>query len=100
MTSAPTMRQRFDQAEPDVVWQKIILEESADLFRIFQAPLPPLSITSAEGNSSSYMQLDLDVSPFDNSGTKKEGVSRTYKGFDGYSPFIAYLGQEGYGDIT
>ncbi|GKU80066.1 hypothetical protein L3i20_v244630 [Paenibacillus sp. L3-i20] len=42
------------------------------------------------------MPLDLDVSPFDNSGTKKEGVSRTYKGFDGYSPFFAYLGQEGY----
>lgn len=40
--------------------------------------------------------LDLDVSPFDNSGTNKEGVSRTYKGFDGYSPFFDYLGQEGY----
>jgi len=30
--------------------------------------------------------LDIDVSPFDNSMTKKEGVSRTYMGIDGYAP--------------
>jgi len=39
--------------------------------------------------------LDIDVTPFDNSGTKKEGVSRTYKGMDGYAPIFAYLGEEG-----
>ncbi len=32
----------------------------------------------------------------DNSGSRKEGVSRTYKGCDGYGPMPAYLGQEGY----
>jgi hypothetical protein len=32
----------------------------------------------------------------DNSQSKKEGVSRTYKGMDGYAPMAAYLGQEGY----
>lgn len=32
-----------------------------------------------------YVQVDIDVPPFDNSKTKKEGVSRTYKGFDGYA---------------
>lgn len=26
----------------------------------------------------------------------KEGVSRTYKGFDGYAPMMAYIGTEGY----
>jgi hypothetical protein len=35
----------------------------------------------------------IDVSPFDNSGTKKEGVSRTYQGNDGYAPIFAYLGK-------
>ncbi|WP_420857096.1 transposase, partial [Thiococcus pfennigii] len=40
--------------------------------------------------------LDCDVTPFDNSQSKKEGVSRTYKGEDGYAPIAAYLGQEGY----
>ena len=42
------------------------------------------------------MPLDIDVSPFDNSGTKKEGVSYTYKKVDGYAPIFAYLGLEGY----
>ena len=40
--------------------------------------------------------LDFDVSPFDNSKTSKEGVSRTYKGCDGYAPIFAYLGTEGF----
>jgi len=36
------------------------------------------------------------VCPFENSNSKKEGVSRTYKGHDGYVPIFAYLGLEGY----
>jgi hypothetical protein len=32
----------------------------------------------------------------DNSKTKKEGVSRTYRGFDGYHPILGYVGKEGY----
>jgi hypothetical protein len=40
--------------------------------------------------------VDIDVSPFDNSKTKKEGVSWTYKKFDGYVPIFAYVGEEGY----
>jgi hypothetical protein len=38
----------------------------------------------------------MDVSPFDNSKTKKQGVGRTYKAYDGYAPIFAYLGAEGY----
>ena len=40
--------------------------------------------------------VDMDVTPFDNSKTMKEGVSRTYKGFDGYAPMMAYIGTEGF----
>ena len=43
-----------------------------------------------------FVPLDIDVTPFDNSKTKKEGVSRIYKGFDGYVPIMAYFGTEGY----
>lgn len=43
-----------------------------------------------------YVPIDADVSPFDNSGTKKEGVSYTYKKVDGYAPMLAYIGTEGY----
>ena len=38
-----------------------------------------------------YVPLDIDVSPFDHGKTQKEGVSRTYKGCDGYAPIFAYL---------
>ncbi|MEJ2621762.1 MAG: transposase [Candidatus Thiodiazotropha sp.] len=40
--------------------------------------------------------LDADVTPIANSGSRKEGVSRTYKGCEGYAPMPVYLGQEGY----
>ena len=43
-----------------------------------------------------YIPLDIDVSPLDNSGSHKEGVSWTYKNHDGYAPIFAYLGTEGY----
>lgn len=40
--------------------------------------------------------VDLDVSPHDNSKSHKQGVSRTYKGHDGYAPMYGYIGREGY----
>ena len=43
-----------------------------------------------------YVPVDIDVTPFDNSKTRKEGVSRTYKEYDGYAPIMAYIGTEGY----
>ena len=39
--------------------------------------------------------IDADATPYDNSGTKKEHVSWTYKGFDGYNPMKVYMGEEG-----
>jgi len=43
-----------------------------------------------------HVPLDADVTPMDNSRTKKQGVSRTYKGVDGYAPMMGYIGAEGY----
>lgn len=93
--SSPTLRQRLDLVAPEETcdWQSIILEESADLLRHVDARLTPIVLGDEH---RAYLPLDIDVSPFDNSGTKKEGVSRTYKGCDGYAPIFAYLGQEGY----
>jgi len=51
------------------------------------------AITPGEGD---LVAIDIDVSPFDNSQTKKEGVAWTYKKFIGYAPIFAYVGQEGY----
>ena len=47
-------------------------------------------------DSHQYVPVDIDVTTFDNSKSNKEGVSRTYKGFDGYAPIMAYIGTEGY----
>lgn len=43
-----------------------------------------------------YIPVDIDTSVMDNSKTKKEGVSWTYRGCDGYHPIFAYIGTEGY----
>lgn len=97
--SSPTLRQRLDMAARNPEWNQIILEESVNLIRKSNAPLTPLVLGSAPSKRR-YLPLDIDVSPFDNSNTKKEGVSRTYKGHDGYAPIFAYVGQEGYGIHT
>jgi hypothetical protein len=96
--SSPTLRQRLDLAAVQSYdWQTSIFEESADLLRSLGVTLTPVEIRCNGEAIAAYVPLDLDVSPFDNSNTKKEGVSRTYKGVDGFAPFFAYLGQEGYG---
>lgn len=78
MTSSPTLRQRLDLAAASSYdWQTILLEESADLLRALNVPLTPVHATSPEGQALSWLPLDLDVSPFDNSNTRKEGVSLT-----------------------
>jgi hypothetical protein len=47
-------------------------------------------------NNNYYLPVDIDTTTMDNSKSKKEGVSRTYQGYDGYHPIIAYAGKEGY----
>ena len=58
--------------------------------------LKSVKLTSIETTAMRYMPVDIDVSPMDNSRTKKEGVGRTYKGCDGYAPIFSYVGREGY----
>ena len=54
------------------------------------------SFTSVVAPRGSYIPVDIDVSPLDNSRTQKENVSWTYKGHDGFAPIFAYIGAEGY----
>lgn len=93
--SSSTLRQRLNQAAKTVNWCEIILEESVHLFRTMNTPVTPI-VLEKDGHQRLYAPLDIDVSPFDNSNTKKEGVSYTYKGYTGYSPIFAYLGKEGF----
>lgn len=92
--SSPTLRQRLDLVAGRAGWEETLADESARLLRKVSAPLEPIRLEP--DNSRLYIPLDVDVAPFDNSGTKKEGVSRTYHGYDGYAPIFAYLGHEGY----
>jgi len=87
--ASPTLRQRLDVVNG--AFDQIVKEESAKLIRNTAAGIGTVSTSKGE-----LTPLDIDVSPFDNSKTKKEGVSRTYKGNDGFAPIFAYLGTEGY----
>lgn len=84
--SPETLRQRLDQFA-DVL--RIIVDFcSVEFLKKAKAQLSPLS--------TGHMPLDLDVFTLDNSDTKKEGVSYTYRGFNGYAPFGVWLGLEGW----
>lgn len=84
--SSPTLRQRFQLTGEE--FYNIIKEENVALLKAVEVILTPCF--------EDYIPLDIDVSPFDNSNSKKDGVSRTYKGYDGFAPIFAYLGEEGY----
>ncbi len=84
--SKETLRQRFDRmAQP---FDAAVQESSVEMLKTVGAPLSAVS--------GGHIPLDMDVFPMDNSNTKKQGVSRTYKGMDGYAPIAAYLGEEGW----
>lgn len=84
--SEGTLRQRIDQIGDRL--RGPILRSNSDIFR--------KNMICPSANAQGYVPVDIDVTPMDNSDTKKEGVSRTYAGYDGYAPIIAYIGTEGY----
>jgi hypothetical protein len=84
--SEPTLRQRMAEFGP--LPQEILRQESALMVRRHAPKISPCF--------KEWVALDIDVSPFDNSNTQKEGCSYTYKKHDGFAPIFAYLGEEGY----
>ena len=83
--SSPTIRQRLDAAS--AVWDETVLEANVNLLRR-EAQIPV--------HKSGYVLLSFDVSPMDNSDSHKEGVSWTYKNFNGFAPMFAHLGEAGH----
>ena len=84
--SEATLRQRMDRYATKFL--PIVKKASWDFLKNSRPEFKPLS--------TGHIPLDADVTPMDNSRTRKEGVSRTYKGCDGFAPMAVYLGQEGY----
>ncbi len=84
--SESSLRNRLDAIGTSMNTQ--ILEGNISMFR--ECGFKPTALNCG------CVPVDIDVSPFDNSGSHKKGVSRTYKNVDGYATIFAYIGTEGY----
>lgn len=80
--SEATLRQRMDDHASEFL--RVVSWETAEV------PLTALS--------TGHIAVDIDGFAMDNSGTKKECVSRTYRNFDGYLAMPVYLANEGWLD--
>ena len=87
LPSAESLRQRLDAAATSGLIPQV--------FRASHTMLKQLGV-KVSGCAKGLVPLDVDVFPQDNSNTRKQGVSRTCKNFDGYAPIAAYLGLEGW----
>jgi len=84
--SPETLRQRMDKVAEASLW--IVNFCTVEFIKKVKATLSTLP--------SGHMPLDMDVFTQDNSNTKKEGVSWTYRKFNGFAPIAAWLGLEGW----
>ena len=84
--SAATVRQRMDTRANEFL--PLVDRSCVDFLKSVGVKLTPLPM--------GHVPLDADITPMDNSRTKKQGVSRMYKGMDGYPPMMGYIGAEGY----
>jgi len=84
--SSSRLRQRMDQIPME--YARAIDQANITFLQESKADVTPLW--------TGHVALDMDLFPQDNSNTHKEGVSYTYKGYDGYGVMAAYLGQEGW----
>ena len=84
---------------PGSVWMRQRLDSKASLIRDTASELAVRLLERAQAPITpyrGYVCCDIDTFAMDNSGSRKEAVSRTYQGFDGYTPIAAYLGHEGW----
>lgn len=84
--SEPALRMRLNAIGTSM--NDDIMTENIEIFK--NCKVQPTTL------SCGYVRVDIDVAPFDNSKSHKQGVSKTYKNFDGYAPIMAYIGTEGY----
>lgn len=87
--SEERLRQRLEDMACDEV-QNAVLDSNIELLKLVE------DFGTVKTQHCEYIPFDADVTPFDSSGSDKEGVSLTYKKYDGYAPIMGYLGEEGY----
>jgi hypothetical protein len=84
---------------PGAVWMRQRLDAKAEAIRDLADELSLRLLERTEAPITAhrgFVCCDIDTFAMDNSGTRKEEVSRTYQGFDGYTPIAGYLGNEGW----
>jgi hypothetical protein len=84
--SEATLRQRMDEHATEFL--PVVSWATVEFLMKAEVPMNPLS--------TGHIAVDIDGFAMDNSGTKKEGVSRTYRNFDGYLAMPVYLADEGW----
>ena len=90
IASPETLRQNLDLLGEAAFPTSLEIIETAMLDVLRNTKMRPSALWTG------HVALDIDTTPQDNSRTKKEGIGRTYKDFDGYCPIIAYAGLEGF----
>ena len=88
VASESAFRQRFDDLPSDKTHEA--------LRKLNIRLLAQREFGRVDADDLKLVPVDMDVSPFDNSGSAKEGVSFTYKKHDGFAPMFTYIGAEGY----
>lgn len=88
VASEAVFRQRFDDLPAN--------KAHAALRKLNIRLLAQRSFGRVNADGLKLVPIDMDVSPLDNSGSSKQGVSFTYKKHDGYAPMFIYIGTEGY----
>ena len=84
---------------PGSVWMRQRLDSKAAAIRDLADELSMRLLTRTDAPMTAhkgYVCVDIDTFAMDNSGTRKQEVSRTYQGFDGYTPIAGYIGNEGW----
>jgi len=98
--SEETLRQRIETLPKKIV--KVIRRWNREIIAAGFADVAAQSTEKEQWSEAvmigdkQYMVVDSDVSVLDNSHSKKEGVSWTYKKCDGYAPMFSYIGKSGY----
>jgi len=98
--SEETLRQRIEQL-PEAIhrvlrrWNSRIIEAGFADVQAHSNVKEEWSEAVVIGDTK-YTVIDSDVSVLDNSNSKKEGVSWTYRKCDGYAPMFSYIGKSGY----
>jgi len=88
VASEPVFRQRFDDLPAK--------RTHAALRKLNTRLLSKRTFGRVDADGLKLVPVDIDVSPLDNSGSSKQGVSWTYKKHDGYAPIFAYAGTQGH----